>query len=315
MKKLIFVLVALLAGFGAAKAESEFTGQIMLTPYLIHDGSTPKADQILADKLNRIVAQYGIGASAGLESPFIITAHAIAVGEETTATVPPQKVVEISLTLYIGNGEEGVVFTTCNLNLRGVGKTTEAAYSTAFKRIKVDDPEITKAIGVARDRIAEYYKQRGPALINKAKQFAACEAYAEAYAVLLRIPPVCPQYNEAQKLILELIGKEMAEENRQLLTKARSAWSADPTENGARDAQYYIDQIVSPDEQTLEGIDRLLADMSSRLQGSADEERAASLKREEYIQQQRMAMIEGARRLAESKADSQPIYYKGVRWW
>ncbi len=312
MKKIALLLTVLLAAFAVKAEESELTGQVVLTPYVVHDAKTPTADQILLDKLNRIVTKYGVSSQTGLQSPFIITGHAIELKKETTATAPPHTAVELSLTLYIGNGEEGTKFSTCNMTVKGVGNTLDQAYASAFRKINVNDPELENAIEVGQERIKKYYETQGPGLIRKAEAYAAAGNYGEAYGVLLRIPPVCPQYAQAQKMVIELVGKESDDKNSAVIRRARAAWSASPDEYGASEAQGILAGLYNPSQKIRTEADALMKEMSSRLQKVDDDERAAERTREANAHNERMAYINGATKVAVAQA-KQPVYH--IHWW
>lgn len=314
MKKIIFTLALALVAM-ASSAQSVLSSKIILTPYIEHDGVTPTADKVLLDKLNRIVSNHGVAANSGVQSPFIITANAIELKKETTATAPPQTAVELSLTLYIGNGEEGVVFSTCNMTLRGVGSGPDKAYASAFKRINVNDPDINRAIAEAEKRIASYYEQQGPSIINKARALGQAGNYAEAYATLLRIPSVCPQYDEAQQLLLTLVQQECDAANTKIITEARGAWSANPTEAGASEASAILSRMENASPSVKAEADALLAEMASRIQSVADAERKAEQQRQANAHAEEMAAIESATKIAVAKAKNQPTYHYHIHWW
>lgn len=314
MKKFIFSLLACTACFGARAVESDLPSQVMLTPYIQSDANTPKADKILQDKLDRIVTKYGVS-NNGLQTPFIITAHAIELDKETTATAPPMTAVTLSLTLYIGNGEEGTVFSTCNMELKGVGNGTDAATAAAFKKININDPQINAAIAQGRTRIAEYYAEAGPALIRKAEAFAAAAKYADAYDVLLRIPPVCPQYEEAQTMVVKLVQAEFDNKNRDVIARARAAWSASPNETGATQASKILQDVSNPSAAVRTEVTALMKEMSTRLTTVEDAQLAAAAKAEANAHAERMAAIEGATKEAVARAKNQPKVYYHIHWW
>lgn len=312
MKKISLLLLAVLCHIGLL-AQSALSSQVVLTPYVVHDASTPTADKVLLDKLTRIVTKYGVSSSTGIGSPFIITGHAVELARETTATAPPHTAVEISLTLYIGNGEEGTVFSTCNMTLRGVGSDVDKAYAAAFKRININDSELTAAIDEGCKRIAKYYSEAGPGLIRQAETFAAAGDYAGAYGVLLRIPPVCPQYEEAQDLLLSLVHKESDANNGDILASARAAWSASPDEKGAAEAAAILGGMQNVSPKLRAEANALMKEMSARLQKTDDAERAAQAKREANAHAERLAAIEGATKVAVAQAN-RPIHYH-IHWW
>lgn len=312
MKKISLLLLAVLCHIGLL-AQSALPSQMVLTPYVVHDASTPTADKVLLDKLTRIVTKYGVSSSSGLGSPFIITGHAIELNRETTATVPPQMAVDLSLTLYIGNGEEGTVFSTCNMNLRGAGGDLDKAYAAAFRKIDINDPELSAAIDEGRSRIAKYYAEAGPGLIRKAEAYAGAGNYADAYGVLLRIPPVCPQYEQAQEMVLSLVYQEAEAYNGDILAAARAAWSASPDEAGASEAARILAGMQNVSAGMRAAADALMNEMSERMQKVDDAERAARKKREENAHAERLAAINGATKVAVAQAQNRPVYH--IHWW
>lgn len=309
---LILFLITAVLSISAQTRDKSQTAEIVLTPYVDNDAKTPSADKILLDKLTRIVTKYGMGASNGLQSPFIITGHAVELKEETTATVPPHTVLDISLTIYVGNGEDGNLFSSCNMTLRGVGDNLDQAYVAAFKRINLNDPEIARCIEEGKSRIAKYYSEAGPGLIRQAQTYSASGNYPDAYAVLLRIPSVCPQYKEAQGLLQTLVAKESESNNEALIARARAAWSANPNEQGANEATGILSQVSNPSSQVRASADALMKEMASRLQKTEDDERKREASAEAHAHAEKMAMIDKATKIAVANA-RKPVYH--IHWW
>lgn len=323
MKRLILSFLTFAITTVVLFAQSLSQNDIILTPYLQNDANTPAANTILLDKLNRIVTKYGVCSSDGILSPFIITAHAIDIKKETTATVPPQTAVEISLTIYIGNGEDGTQFSSCNLLLKGVGSNLDKAYASAFKRINVNDPEIQAAVDSGKKRIIEYYSQAGVGLIKKAEAFAAAGNYADAYGVLLQIPPVCPQYSEAQDLLIALVEKESDASNSDIIAQARALWTSNPNQEGAAQASDMLNTMVNASPKLRNEANLLMKEMSSRIQKvedsiRAEAEREAAAQRnleankEAHDHQRQMQAIKSATKVAVAQAQ-RPVY--NIIWW
>lgn len=313
MRKIIFLATVILAAT-TALAQSAITGLVHLTPYVENDANTPKADKILLDKLNRIVTDYG--AESKLSSPFIITAHAITLDMETTATAPPQTIANISLTIYIGNGQEGIKFSSCNLELKGSGKNLDAVYSSAFRKINPNDPKIQKTLAEGEERIKKYYEEAGPKLLQDAKIQATAGNYEGAYDILLRIPPVCPQYKASQDLLISYIQQESDSKNSELISKARAAWSSSPDESGAPEANRYLSQMSNISEKMRLQALELTKTMATRLEKVSDDIRSAEQKYQANVHSEKMALIKGATEAAVARAKNRPVYHYHVHgWW
>lgn len=312
MKKIILTFIIAVAALGLRAQSALPASEVVLTPFIVHDANTPKADQVLIDKLNRIVTKYGVSSQSDLTSPFIITGHAIELNQETTATVPPHTAVDLSLTLYIGNGEDGTQFATCNLNLRGVGNSIDQAYAAAYKHIDIDNAEIQQAIKLGRERIREYYAQAGQRLISKACAYAEAGNYADAYGVLLRIPPVCPQYEQAQELVLQLVKQESDANNGDIIARARAAWSASPNEGGGAQARNILAGMTNASPKMRTQAEALMKEISTRLQKADDAEQKLRATHEANAHAERLAAIKAATQIARAQA-SQPVYH--ISWW
>lgn len=294
-------------------AESNPVPDIILTPYLDNETTTPNADRILRDKLHRIVTAYGVGSQSGINSPFIITAHAIELDREQTATVPPQTAVRLSLTLYIGNGEDGTVFSTCNTELKGVGADTDKAYASAFRRLKVNDSAITDAIAAGKKQIADYYSRRGPSLIKDAEAKAAAGDFATCYKILLEIPPVCPQYNQAQQLLIDYLKQESDFNNSAIIAAARIAWNSSPDAEGASEASVILASMKNPSPALKNEADQLMNQIGKRLQNVEDQKREIVRRREENRHTEKMAVISGVTQVVNTFFGNLPNYK--FKWW
>lgn len=312
VKRIVIAAATALAALGL-RAETSLPPTIVLTPYVDNDVKTPRADKMLKDKLTRIVSNYGVNSDNGVNSPFIITAHAVEIDREVTHMAPSNTVVRLSLTIYIGNGEEGLVFANCNQELKGIGHDIDDAYASAFRKLKVNDPEIAKAIEVARGRIEEYYTTKGPSLLKSAQTQMAAGNYEEAYGILLRIPSVCPQYDQACDMLLKGVQKEAEENNWNILSQARSAWNANPTEAGASQASGILASISNATPEIRREVAALQSEMGKRLKSVADAQAAEEAKLEANAHAERMAQINGAVKVAAARA-SRPVHYH-IHWW
>lgn len=295
-----------------AYSQSGISSNVVMTPYIVNNTGTPNADKVLLDKLNRIVIEYGVGAENDLQSPFIITGHAIELNNETTATVPPRIAVDLTLTLYIGNGEDGTKFSSCSFNLRGVGNNLDKAYASAYRKIKVNSEELKNAMEEGKSRISSYYSEYGPSLLKKAKTLASSGNYAEAYGILLRIPSVCPQFNEAQDMVVSIAAQESDSFNNKVLSDARAAWSASPDENGASRASQILSRLSNPSDKIQKSADNLMREISTRLKKLDDYEKNRQLQMDNKTHALRMAAIKGATKIAVAHA-KRPVYR--VWWW
>lgn len=311
MKKII-VCLSLLLLVSILKAQEKEDPKIVLMPYIQTDNNTPQVDEILHSKLERIVTQYGISSSNGESSSFIITAHPVVLNKETTATVPPATAIEILLTLYIGNAEDGTIFSSYGVNLKGVGSSLEKAYVSAFNRININDEGIKNAIQEGKKRIIQYYLENGSTLLKKAESSASLGDYDQAYRILLQVPSICPQYDEAQSLLLTLVGRQYENENMTVLSKAKGEWSSDPTEVGAQKATETLQKIECASPAIISEVNKLMAEMSKVIQKNTADKLALQKAAAENEHEEKLAAIAGAAKVAAAYV-SRPVYH--IHWW
>lgn len=294
-------------------AQKQDYPEVVLTPYVYSSSNTPNANKALEDKLKRIVTKYGLAsAEENVNTPFILTAHAIELRKETTATVPPHTAVDLSVTFYVGNGEDGTLFGSCNEEVKGVGNNLDQAYAAAFKKININNPELGETIKEGKAKIISYYEQTAPDYIAKAKSLAVSGNYSEAYELLLQIPSVCSQYSQAQHLLISLVQQESEESNSTLLASARAAWSASPNETGASEATSILSKITNASPKLQAEAASLMKEISNRLQKVEDDEKALQAQREANEHELAMEAVKGATKVAVARA-KRPVYR--IWWW
>lgn len=309
--KYLFLFISFLGVF-ICKGQQQ-APDVILTPYVYNSANTPNANKALEDKLKRIVTKNGLSSTSGNDlSPFILTANALEQKKETTATVPPHTAVELNVTFYVGNGEDGTLFGSCSEEVKGVGNNLDQAYAAAFKKININNPELTSTIEEGKKKIVSYYEKAAPDLIAKAKSLSSSQNYSKAYELLLQIPAVCSSYPEAQKLLENLVQQESDQSNAAILSRARAAWSASPNETGASEATNLLSQMTNVSPKIQAEANTLMKDMSTRLQKVEDQEKASQAQREAREHSLAMEAVKGATKVAVARAQ-RPVYR--IWWW
>lgn len=294
-------------------AQKQDYPEVVLTPYVYSSSNTPNANKALEDKLKRIVTKYGLAsAEENVNTPFILTAHAIELRKETTATVPPHTAVDLSVTFYVGNGEDGTLFGSCNEEVKGVGNNLDQAYAAAFKKININNSELASTIEEGKKRIITYYEKSSPDLIAKAKSLASSGDYEKAYSLLLQIPSISSQYSQAQELLVSLVQQESDQSNSSILAAARAVWSASPNETGASEATSILSRISNASPKLQAEATSLMKEISQRLQKTEDNEKAAQAQREAKQHEFAMEAMKNVTKIAVARA-KRPVYR--IWWW
>jgi hypothetical protein len=122
----------------AQLTEQQAMQQIALTPVVLDNNIPAGAYKLLSNKMSRIAAKHGCVANEN--GRYIITCSADVLGQEITPTAPVMHVYNVQVTFYVGDGIDGVLYSSYAVETKGVGQTPEKAYIDAFKNIKENDP-------------------------------------------------------------------------------------------------------------------------------------------------------------------------------
>ena len=302
---LLSILLALTLTVCQASDNDKQLGKIVLNPYqpATAEYSTQVA-RILQDKLLQIATQNGM-AGAGFDDRFVIAAHPVVAGRELTGTVPQKVAMKLQLTVYIGDGLDGTLYSSYTASLTGIGNTDEQAYANAVKKLSPYNADLQKSVAQGKRRIVDYYNSASGDILASARAAAKGGRYDEAITTLLAIPSSCNDYAKAQQLI-EQYGKPALENaNRQLLNQARTAWSTQPDDEGASRAGSYLSQIAYPSADVLAAAKALTDEMAERLKKDRDTMWKLIAQQMEYENEQQLARIESERQQNVARIESE----------
>lgn len=301
---------------------------ICITSYIPEEVEFQMADtkSLLLDKLAQIVTQNGLG-SNGYDNRFVISANIHNVSESNTVTIPAKVALKLSLTLYIGDGLEGTLYSTTNIVLKGIGNDSEDAYRSALNRISPKSEDIIDFMNIGRKRILAYYDSMGENIIKQADGYASSGKYDEAMNSLFTIPMQCKYYRKAQDKIVQLGKLQIENKNKELLIQARAAWAAEMDEDGAEQAMNIIREVKYPSNEISNKIEKLCADISKHLNNLSDKRWEKEMKELENSHKEEMsrikseeersvAYINAAASVARTWAANRPkVVYRVYRWW
>lgn len=314
MGKIVTYILLLLLFFQYNLSAQEEFGKINLTPYVsdlagVDDGGK----KLLEKKLNQIVLANGV--SGGFDRRFIITPQVQILSESTTGTIPQKTSVKALFSLYIGDGVSGSLFCTTDIESRGVGNDIQAALFSAIRKINSKDSRIVEMISQSKQRIISFYNRESPLLIKKAEAEMSKQNFENALEILSVIPALCSNYDNAQDLIKKCGNNIIDRDNSALLTKAKSAWSANPNQEGATLASKYLADIIVNSKSVKAEIDKLSNEIKSRLREI--DNNAINLRKTEILSRERIE-IENIR-AAEKKTSAfygmlPKLAYNIIRW-
>ena len=267
------------------------TGKISLIPVLF-DNYGQQVNTALTKKMQQIATQNGL-AGSGFDDRFIITTHLQPISIEEISTAPTKTALRLSVSLYIGDGLDGTLFSSWETEVRGVGNDKTQAYLSAMRKISPTNPGIQAFVNKGRNRIVAYYNNISGDIISRAKALAKSNKYDQAITTLLSIPSSCNAYEQAQNLIEEYGFPALENDNVELVSRARALWSASPTESGAAQARNILGRIKYPSKNIQEQTRRLTSEMSAHLRQEQQNQWNLLMQESQNWHEREMKRIEG----------------------
>lgn len=177
--------------------------------------------QNFSNKLNQVVTNYGFSGSEG--SRFIMVPFITVQNKEITNTAPSMTVLSLSISLYIGDGIEGIKFATYSTGVKGVGNNDTKAYIAALKSFRTESTELSAFLEKGKNKIIEYYNSKCDFIQKKAKTLAGNRNYDEAIYELSIVPEICKScYTSSMDLSNEIFNQKLEFECQSLISQAKS---------------------------------------------------------------------------------------------
>lgn len=313
MKKTFLSIVLLLCGALNTYAQDE--NKVSLSSYVVENCGVPASNRdVLEAKLKNLITASGFGAE--LNQRFILTARVNVLNEEIlTATTPAMYAYTLSYDLYIGDGMEGTLFASTQIEAKGAGKSKDKAYAQALKALKTNSPELKAFVEEGKRKIVDYYNQQGQAIIQKAQMLANNQNFDEALWLLSSIPSACTAlYAQANEAMVQIYSKQIAQEGASMLAEARAIWNAGQNREAADKAGALLAQI-NPQSPAFTEAQSLHNQIAARVKALDAREWAFMLQKQKDATDIRKAEIKSARDVAVAWAQNQPKTIYKIYWW
>lgn len=257
---------------------------IAITPLLPEEVDIPESLRpMLQQKLLQIATTNGYGSES---DDFILTANVMVLEKTAVPTVPPQINLTLEVSLYVINRLEKVIVAEKSVQIGGIDKTENSAYTQALKQLNPRKSEIRSFMTSAREKIVEYYAKKLPSLLAKAQSMADMGNTDEALAVLSTIPEVVPEYPLVAELMSEFYLKSLDTECAGILREAQGKLAVKNYED-ALDLLVTVDPLSSHFQEAGQMIDSIHAVISA--------EEAQQYAMELQLYQQQLELAEKAR--------------------
>ena len=321
MKKILLSLLMII-GYNAysqnALGKSDDAARITLAAYVPQqiDKMPDAARSILANKLNQIVTQNGMGGAANNER-FIITANVNVISKDLTATAPPMTALVLEVTLYIGDGFVGTKFSSTSINVKGVGESETKAYISALKGISPTNSNIQSFVGNGKSKIIEYYNSKCDFIIKEAQTLVSQNNFEEAIFKLTSVPEVCKEcYDKCMDAVGPIYQKQIDRECKSKLMDANTAWNASQDSYGADTAGGILAQI-DPNASCYKEALALSNKIAQRIKEIDQRDWKLQLKEQQDNVDIQKATIKAIRDIGVAYGNGQPktVTYNVRGWW
>jgi hypothetical protein len=322
MKKItiltVFFLLNIVLFAQNNQGKSDDAGRIALASVVSDqiEGLTPSAQSNLQNKLNQIATKSGMGGSS-LNNRFIITANVVVLTKDITATAPPMHAYTLEITLYIGDGIEGTLFSSTSVTLKGVGKTETKAYMAALKNLKTSDTRYQSFIEQGKNKIIEYYNSKCDFILKEAEMLAGQNEFDAAISKLVSIPEVCKEcYDKAMDAVGPIYQQQIDRDCKINLAEAQNAWNTSQDMSAASSASYYLGNI-DPNAACFAEAQNLSKQIAKRIKELDQREWDFKMKQQQDNVDIQKATIKAARDIGVAYGNNQPqnVQYNYRGWW
>lgn len=249
---------------------------IGITPVLPSGLDVPeRLHSTLQQKLLQIATNNGYGSQS---NDFILTCNVSVLEKTAVPTVPPQINLHLEVSLYVVNAIEKVIVAEKSIEIAGIDKTENSAYTQALRQLNPRKPEIRSFMASAREKIIDYYAERTPVLIAKAQSLAKTGKTDEALLTLSSIPESVPEYPAVAELMSDIFLQNLNKKNESIVISAQAAY-AQKDYAEALDILAAVDPLSNQFEKASK--------MMTQIQSAMDEnERQVKAEELEFFQKQ-----------------------------
>ena len=318
MKKCIILVIAcLMASITFAQEQTQTmddAARIALSAYMDPSSSIPNnAKKTLKDRMQKIITKNGMGSAKNTR--FIMTANVRELNLEKSETAPVIYIYNLEVNLYIGDGIDGTLFSSCSLEVKAAGDSKDKAYMAALKKIKASDPQYQTFINEGKKKIVDYYTAKCDFIITKAQAKAKNQDFDAAIAELMQVPDVCKEcYDKCMAAAQPIYQEKINQEGVKLLAEARGVWSAGQDVAAAEAAAAILAQ-VNPQSSAFAGAESLNAEMAKRVKELDKREWDFMLKQQQDEVDLEKASIKAIRDIGVAYGENQQPTTYNVVWW
>ena len=311
MKNLFFTICVLFTVAFAAAQNSD--SNIALGTYIPYEmEQVPSAArQILETKLGQMVTKNGIS-DVSYNSRFIITPNVSIMSKDVIGSAPPKIVLNLDITLYIGDGLNGTLYTSKSFNVKGVGSNETKAYIEAIKNMKTNSADVQVFVTEGKQKIINFFNNNCELIQKEANTLANQNRYEEALGLLVNVPVNSTCYDKVGKSLKTMYQKTIDRDCQLQLAEATAIWNASQNLAAANEAGDILASI-EPSSSCYPNVKSLFSKIEGRVKVLSDRPWEYKLK----VLDANIAAAKGARDVLMAYAKNQPntVMYNIHGWY
>lgn len=262
MKRILFALILSVNVLFTFSQECNIALQPIVVPS--SDGSYyPQVESYLTNRLQNITLEAGEMSSLSSEQ-FGIALSYNTLDKQVIGGVPAKIVYNINASLFIVDLKGKIVYSSCSLELKGIGNNETKALINCFRGLDVGNESVKRMIQDGKKQIINYYDNNFTKIIAKAKTDASMKDYDAAIYTLLSIPECSKGYGAALEMLPIVYRQFVNQHCNENLAQARAAWYASPNSDGASVAGVFLSEIY-PDASCYQDAMQLFEEIRKQM--------------------------------------------------
>lgn len=228
--------------------------------------------RLLQTRMYQLVTANGISGNSYTPRFYLLPRIAV-LDKEILGTAPPRIVLNLELTVMVGDQEEEKrnVFETESISLKGVGQTEQKAYISAIRNIRPKNPILLDFLDRTKKEIITYYEEHCDEITKKAFALDAQDNTRQAVTVIANIPIASSCYSDNEDRIRSFYQSVLERDCDSLLNVAKSKWFTDQTLEGAKEAGEVLAQL-EPRAYCRDRVNALYLQMAEKVKELSDKD-------------------------------------------
>jgi len=273
------------------------------------EGIPSSAHAMLNNKLGQIITSNGISDDVR-NSRFIITPNITVMSKDVVGTAPAKVALNLEMTLYMGDGVAGNLFSSESFQLKGVGTNETKAYMQAIKQLKPNNKKVQDFVANGKAKIIDYYNTNCNQIIKESEALQRVDNYDEALFLLVSVPTSSECYDQVKDKIEGLFKKAIDKECLKKYGVAQAIWAANQDIYAANEAGAILASI-NPRSACFGDVKKLFSKIEARVEDLQDRTWKLQLHEVDL----RKSAIEAARQVGIAYGNNQPNTVYNIRGW